>query len=125
MLYRWLATLLVIVHTAFVAFVVLGGFAVLRWRRVVWLHVPAVVWGVLIEFAGWACPLTPLENALRVRAGEAGYHTGFLAHYLLGLHYPAGLTRTVEWVLGSAALLVNLVIYRSVFARRRRVARAV
>jgi hypothetical protein len=103
----------------FVAFVVLGGVVVLRWPRVIWLHVPAVVWGVMIELTGWTCPLTPLENVLRARAGETGYQGGFLEHYLLRVLYPAGLTRAAQWGLGGIALLVNIVAYRWVLMRRR------
>src|SRR5438046_5709173 len=73
MVYRILADAVVLVHAAFVAFVVLGGFLAWRWRWVVWLHVPCALWGVAIEYAGWICPLTPLENALRARAGLEGY----------------------------------------------------
>jgi hypothetical protein len=117
--YRWLADLVVVVHALFVVFAVLGGFLVL-WRPwVAWLHLPAAVWAVLIEFAGWICPLTPLENALRARAGAATYGDGFISHYLLHALYPAGLTRNIQWVLGGIALGVNLLIYAVVLRRRR------
>jgi hypothetical protein len=118
--YRSLADLVVVVHTLFVVFVVVGGFLVLRWPRLVWAHVPALVWGVLIEYVGWICPLTPLENALRARGGEAGYAGGFLDRYLLPLLYPVGLTPHIQWVLGSVALGINVVAYALVLRRRRR-----
>jgi hypothetical protein len=111
MLYRWLADLIVLFHIAFVVFVVVGGFFVLRWPRVAWIHLPAAAWGVLIELGGWVCPLTPLENALRARGGEAGYAGGFLDQYLLPILYPVGLTRHVAWILGGFALVVNIVAY--------------
>ena len=111
MIYRLLADGVVLVHALFVAFVVLGGFLALRWPRLVWVHVPAALWGVLIEFAGWICPLTPLENLLRARAGEAGYAGGFVDHYLLHALYPSGLTRGVQYVLGAFALAVNVLAY--------------
>lgn len=120
MIYRGLADFVVVVHAAFVVFVVLGGLLVLRRPRLAWLHVPAAIWGALIEFAGWGCPLTPLENALRARGGEAGYSGGFIEHYLLPVLYPGGLTRNVQIVLGSVALLVNITVYALVIARRRR-----
>src|SRR5437867_9964956 len=100
MLYRWLADAVVVLHAAFVVFVVLGGVLVIRWRRLAWLHVPAAIWGALIEFAGWICPLTPLENSFRARAGDAGYAGGFVEHYLLRALYPDGLTPSVRWLLG-------------------------
>ena len=120
MIFRWLADAVVVLHAAFVVFVVLGGFLVLRWRRVAWLHVPAAIWGVLIEYAGWICPLTPLENALRERAGQAGYSGGFVEHYVLRVLYPAGLTRETQWVLGALVLLINGLVYGSLWMRRRR-----
>jgi hypothetical protein len=118
--YRLLADVLVGIHFLFVAFVVLGGFLAWRWRRVAWVHVPAAVWGALIELAGWICPLTPLENALRARAGDAGYAGGFIEHYLIPIVYPAGLTRGTQIVLGVAAIVVNVVAYGALFAKMRR-----
>jgi nitrate reductase gamma subunit len=118
--YRALADLVLVVHLAFVLFVVLGGLLVLRWPWVALLHVPAAVWGVLIEYSGWICPLTPLENSLRRSGGEAGYSGGFTQHYIQPLLYPAGLTRGTQIVLGSVALLVNLIAYGVVIARRNR-----
>jgi Protein of Unknown function (DUF2784) len=123
MMYRILADLVVGVHALFVAFVVIGGLLALRWPWVAALHLPAAVWGALIEFQGWICPLTPLENSLRAAAGEAGYRGGFIEHYLLPALYPAGLTGGVQLVLGSAVIAVNLVVYGLVLARRVRMSR--
>ena len=122
-MYRWLADAVVLVHVAFVAFVMLGGFLALRWRAVAWAHVPMAIWGVLIEYAGWICPLTPLENSLRARAGEAAYSGDFIGHYVLRLLYPTGLTSRVQVVLGSFALAVNLVAY-ALLIRQMRARRA-
>jgi len=116
-LYRLLADAVVAVHGLFIAFVVLGGFLAWRWRWVAWLHVPAAVWGVLIEYRGWVCPLTPLENSLRARAGIAGYSGGFIEHYLVPLIYPSGLTSTRQVLLGTLALAVNLLAYGVVVRR--------
>lgn len=120
MAYSILTDAVVVLHTAFVAFVVLGGLAVVRWPRTAWAHLPAALWGVAIEYGGWTCPLTPLENALRSRAGDAGYAGGFVAHSLLPVLYPVGLTPPCQMVLGTAALLVNGVIYGVVVSRARR-----
>lgn len=114
-----LADAVVVLHLLFVLFVVLGGFLALRWPRVAWLHVPAAAWGVAIEYAGWICPLTPLENDLRARAGQSGYEEDFVARYLLPAIYPDGLTRETQIVLGSAALLLNVAVYAVVLRRRR------
>ena len=119
MIYRWLADVVVVVHGAFVVFVIVGAFLALRWRWLVWLHVPAAIWGVLIEYAGWICPLTPLENALRARAGESGYTGDFIEHYVLRALYPQGLTRTTQLVLGSLALGVNIAAYTLLIRQSR------
>lgn len=113
-----LADLVVLLHLAFILFVMLGGLLVLRWRRLMWLHLPVVVWGAAIEFVGWICPLTPLENRLRAAAGEAGYSGGFIEHYLIPLIYPAGLTRELQWLLGALVLLVNAAVYWRVLRGR-------
>jgi hypothetical protein len=110
-----LAGVVVGLHLAFVLFVVLGGFLVLRWPRLAWLHLPAAVWAALIEFAGWVCPLTPLENQLRRAAGTAEYAGGFVEHYLRPVLYPAGLTRGTQYVLGAAVVGVNAAVYWWVF----------
>ncbi len=120
MVYRWLADATVAFHLAFILFVVFG--AVLAWRRRawMWLHVPAVAWVVYLEFTGAICPLTPLENALRARAGEAGYAGGFIEHYLVPVIYPAGLTPSLQALLGAGALALNLVAYGILWFHRRR-----
>ena len=115
----WLADLVVIAHALFIVFVVAGGLLVLRWPRAAWVHLPAAVWGVLIEWAGWICPLTPLENTLRRAAGQAGYSGGFVERYLLPLIYPAGLTPAVQLWLGLVVLVVNVAIYALWWRRRR------
>src|SRR6058998_2037367 len=118
--YHQLADVVLVVHFAFLAFVVVGGALVLRWARVAWLHLPAALWGVLIEFFGWICPLTPLEIALRHRAGEAAYSGGFVAHYIMRVLYPEGLTHGVQVVLGLLVLALNGIVYAAVVVRARR-----
>ena len=111
MLYRFLADVTVALHLGFVAFVVLGGLLVLWRRKLAFLHVPAVLWGVLIEFGGWVCPLTPLEARFRRLGGMAGYEGGFVEHYLLPLLYPSGLTRQQQIWLGVLVGWINLGVY--------------
>jgi len=117
---RFLADAVVLLHLGFVLFAIGGGLLLTRWPRIAWLHLPALAWGVLLEFNGWICPLTPLENALRLRAGQAGYAGGFVEHYLLPLLYPAGLTVSLQWGLGTALLLFNALVYGAWWWRRRR-----
>ena len=110
----------VCLHFAFVLFVVLGGFLLLWSRRVAWFHLPAAIWGVLIEIFGWICPLTPLENFLRHQAGEAGYASGFIEHYILPLLYPVELTRLMQYVLGAMLFIFNVLIYAFIFYGRKK-----
>jgi hypothetical protein len=120
MIYRLAADLVLIVHLAFVVLVVLGGVLVLRWPRFMWVHVPALLWGMAIEFIGFVCPLTPLENRLRERAGEATYEGGFIEHYITSLLYPDGLTREIQILLGVLVLISNVAIYGYLFVLRKR-----
>jgi hypothetical protein len=119
MIYGILADIVVLVHAAFVFFAVFGGFLVLRWRRLAWLHIPAVLWAALVEMAGWICPLTPLENLLRHRAGKVIYHSDFIEHYLMPVLYPAALTRELQMALGLAVLFINVSVYVWLWRRRR------
>jgi hypothetical protein len=121
MWYQRLADLVVVVHFGFVLFVVLGGFLVLRRPRLALLHLPAAVWGILIEGFGWVCPLTPLENHLRRLAGDEGYPGSFIDHYITSLLYPSGLTRTYQLILGGVVLALNLFLYARLIGRLREV----
>jgi Protein of Unknown function (DUF2784) len=111
MVFRLLADVTVLLHLAFVLFVVLGGLLAVRWRSVAWVHLPAAAWGAWVELAGWVCPLTPLENWLRTQSGGTAYAAGFIEHYLMPLLYPAFLSRQTQYALGVLVLLVNAVIY--------------
>jgi hypothetical protein len=114
------ADVIVALHFAFVLFVVFGGLLALRWPRAAWLHVPAAAWGILIEFGGWICPLTPLENRLRREHGGTAYEGDFVEHYILPVLYPEGLTRQHQLVLGGLALAINIAVYVLIVARSRR-----
>ena len=111
MAYGWLADATVTLHFAFILFVVFGGLLV--FRKPVWafVHLPAVAWVAFIEFTGTICPLTPLENALRAQAGDAGYAGGFIDHYLVPVIYPAGLTPNLQFALGFAVVALNGYVY--------------
>lgn len=122
MIYRLLADAVVVVHLAFIVFAVLGGLLALRWKILTWLHIPAVVWSVLILLIGWVCPLTPLENWLRQKGGERGYETSFIDHYILPLIYPGDLGSVTEAVLVVALLLTNFCVYGWVYRRSLKVA---
>lgn len=120
MSYGFMADAVLLLHLAFIIFVLIGGIAVLRWPRLAWIHVPAATWGALIEFAGWICPLTPLENSLRQRGGEAGYSGGFVDHYITSIIYPDGLTRAMQFGVGALVLVINGYVYWRLWSRYRR-----
>jgi Protein of Unknown function (DUF2784) len=115
---RLLADGLVALHFAFIVFVLCGGLLVFRHRAWLALHLPAVAWAAYVEFTATICPLTPWENALRLRAGEAGYDGGFIEHYLVPVIYPAGLTPRMQLLLGAFVVALNVVIYARAFRRR-------
>ena len=119
MIYRLLADAVVVLHVCFVLFVLFGGFLLRRWPNLVYAHIPAAIWGVLIEFGGWVCPLTPLEKSLRIRGGAQAYQGDFIDHYILPLLYPHGLNRNIQAALGAFALAVNVFAY-TVYVRHKR-----
>jgi hypothetical protein len=112
-----LADLVVLLHLSFILFAAFGGLLALRWRRVMWLHVPAAAWAAVVELSGRLCPLTPLENRLRRAAGEAGYDGDFIAHYLIPVIYPDGLTQSIQIALGVILIAGNAVVYATIFRR--------
>ena len=111
MWYLWLADLTLCLHAGFVLFVIFGGLLVLRWRWIAWLHLPAAAWGAFVEFTGWICPLTPLENWLREQGGEDSYRSDFIAQYLLPMLYPGDLTRDLQLLLGTGVVVLNTAVY--------------
>jgi len=119
MLARIAADAVLVVHLAFVLFVVFGGLLVLRWPKLAWAHIPAAIWGALVELNGWICPLTPLEATLREAAGGTGYRGDFLQHYIVALLYPEGLTRTMQLGFGGLVVLINAAIYVAIVRRLR------
>ena len=117
MWYRIGVDLVLLLHLGFVLFAIGGGLLLVKWRGMVWIHLPAVAWGALVEFMGWICPLTPLENRLRALAGESATEADFIGRYLPTLLYPATLTREIQILLGMVVLFVNVALYWLVFFR--------
>ena len=116
--YALLANALVVFHLAFVLFVIFGSTLLFKWPHLVWAHVPALAWGIYIEFTHGICPLTPLENQWRFKAGQEGYDGGFIDHYIMSILYPSGLTPTVQMVLGALLVVLNVTLY-SLWIRSR------
>jgi hypothetical protein len=119
-MYVFLADLVVAIHLAFVVFVLCGGLLALRWRRLIWLHLPAAVWGAVVEFAGWICPLTPLEQWLRVYGGETLYNSDFVTQYVLPMLYPGNLTRDLQFLFGTIVIAFNVIVYGWLWRMQRR-----
>lgn len=120
MLYQLLADAVLLLHAAFVLFALFGGLLVLRHPKVMWLHLPALLWGVIVQWADLICPLTPLETLLRLRGGEAAYAGAFIEHYVSMLLYPDALTIELRTLLGFMLIAVNAVIYARVMLHRNR-----
>lgn len=118
--YGLAADLLLVLHLLFIVFVLFGGGLCLHRTYWAWLHLPAMLWGVWIEWAGWICPLTPLEVHFRALANQQGYEGEFISHYLLPVLYPPGLTSGVQWFLGGTVIILNILIYIIVITKRRR-----
>jgi len=118
MFYLILADLLVVVHLLFILFALLGGLLLIFRDYLVFVHLPAALWAALISFKGWICPLTPLENYLRVAAGTEGYEGGFVSHYIIPIIYPVSLTHNIQIILGILFVLINIGIYSYVYVRR-------
>jgi hypothetical protein len=118
--YKLYADLLVVFHLVYILFVIFGGFLARRQRWIIWVHIPCAIWGMFIEFAGWICPLTPLENEWRIAAGSSGYSGGFIENYIIPFVYPEGLTRVAQIVLGMGVIMVNGLAYRHLWLHRAR-----
>ncbi len=120
MIYRVAADFVLVTHFAFIVLVVAGGLMVFRYARFAWIHLPAACWGAFVELTGRICPLTTLENYLRVNAGQEGYADSFVEHYILPVIYPAGLTRNIQLVLAGMVIAVNVIIYATILLRKKR-----
>ncbi len=122
-MYKILADTIVIIHCLFIAFVIFGGLLIIRWPRTAYVHVPAAIWGVAVEFFGWFCPLTPLENHFRFLAGKGSYEGDFIEKYLLPLIYPENLTPSIQQILGMMVVIINFIVYIIAIRKRRKTAK--
>jgi Protein of Unknown function (DUF2784) len=115
-----IADVVVVLHLAFIIFVMFGGTLVFFLPKVIWLHIPCVIWGIAIELTGWICPLTPLENLFRVQGGEVPYSGDFVIHSLESIIYPQGLTRELQIFFGVLVISVNVIVYGNLYLMRKR-----
>ena len=120
MIYRIAADFVLVTHFAFIVLVVAGGLVVFRYAWFAWIHIPAASWGAFVELTGRICPLTTLENVLRIRAGQEGYFDSFIDHYIVPVIYPAGLTRHVQLMLAGLVVVANVAIYATILLRKRK-----
>lgn len=118
--YHLLADAVVLLHLAFILFAAFGALLLFHYPRLLWLHLPAALWGAVIEFSGWVCPLTPLENHFRALAGDKPYSGDFIERYLVPLIYPAALTRNLQMLLGIGCVTINIVLYAMVIRNERK-----
>jgi hypothetical protein len=119
MFFRLAAEVVLLAHLAFILFALMGAAIAARWRWIPVVHLPAAAWGFYVEITGRICPLTYLENYLRIKAGQSGYTESFVEHYLVAIIYPAGLTREIQFALAAVVIAVNLAIYGWLFVRGR------
>jgi hypothetical protein len=117
MVYRLLSDFIVIAHFLYILFVITGALIALRWKKIIWLHIPAVIWGATVEYTGWICPLTPWETRFRMLAGEEVYHGDFIGNYILPVIYPEEVTRNIQIVLGTIVIIVNIMLYGIIINR--------
>jgi hypothetical protein len=114
-----LAAIVVVIHLLFIAFVAIGALLALKWPRVIYVHLPAVIWGMYVEFTHATCPLTPLENYFREQAGKERYTIDFIDYYLIPIVYPKGLTPDKQWILGFLIVIANVVTYTIIYRRSK------
>jgi hypothetical protein len=119
-MYNILANAIVLVHFLFIVFVVFGGLLVIRWPHIVFVHLPAAIWGATVEIFGWICPLTPLENHLHQLAGISSYSGDFIMRYLIPVIYPENLTTTMQQIFGGFVIAINIIFYAIALRRRSR-----
>jgi hypothetical protein len=114
------ADLILIVHLAFILSAIFGSLFVLWKPKLAWIHIPLFLWAGTVNMVSWVCPLTPLEVKYRIQAGQAGYETSFIEHYIEPIVYPVGMTREIEFITGLAVVLLNIFVYITLFHRTRR-----
>lgn len=120
-LYNVAADFIVLLHFSFIVFVLIGGLLVFKWRWLIWVHLPAAIWGALIVIVGWICPLTPIENMLRQAGGSEVYLTGFIQHYIEPVIYPSDLKPEIFIAMGIFVIVVNVIVYTIIFIKCKRI----
>ncbi|HVN72632.1 MAG TPA: DUF2784 domain-containing protein [Desulfomonilia bacterium] len=120
LIWQILADGVVLLHLGFIIFVIFGGIFIVFQSKVLWFHIPCVIWGILVELIGFICPLTPLENYMRIHAGRSPYSGDFVIHYIEPVIYPEGLTRELQIVMGLLVILFNFFIYGWLILRKNK-----
>ena len=118
MIYNILSNLVILVHLLFILFVCLGALLALRWPKVIWIHIPCAIWGMVVEYLNIVCPLTPLENQFRKLGDTATYNSDFITRYVTSLIYPEALSRNLQYALGTIVLTLNIIFYSIILYKR-------
>ena len=119
-MYELAADFALIVHFAFIMFVVLGALLLFISKKIIYFHIPAVIWGVYIELTNSICPLTYLENWFLQKANLTIYSGGFIQNYLVPIIYPSNLTENLQTYLGLIIIVVNLIMYVLIISKSRK-----
>ena len=114
-MYEFLAKTVLLIHLLFIFFVVVGAFSYFIKPKFLYLHLPALAWGIYIQFTNSICPLTYIENWLLIKGKASFYDGGFIENYIMRVVYPLGIDANIQITLGLILLIINLSIYALIF----------
>ena len=119
-MYELAADIILIIHFLFILFVIFGALLLFVEKKIVFIHIPAIIWGSYIELTHSICPLTYLENWLLQKANLTTYSEGFIQYYLVPIVYPTNLTKDIQIYLGISLIVINIVIYAFIFGKMKK-----
>ena len=119
-MYEFAANLTLIVHFAFIIFVVFGALLFFVSTKIIYVHVPALIWGIYIEITHSVCPLTHLENWFLQKANLTTYSEGFIQNYLASIVYPTNLSKDLQIYLGIGLIVINMIFYGFIISKLKK-----
>ena len=119
-MYELAADLTLIVHFAFIIFVVFGGMLFFISTKIIYVHVPSLIWGIYIELTHSVCPLTYLENWFLQKANLTTYTEGFIQNYLVPIVYPKNLTDNLQIYLAIVLIVANMIMYGFIISKSKK-----